>query len=352
MPDRRHATSPSVSFEHRATVAAGFVTGLVAGMASRGVDPRPLLRSAGIPASVLHDRNLRVAVDDYVALYNAVVDALDDEGFGLFSRPVPRGSFEFLVRGALGSAHLAEALARISRFLALVLPDLAVEIAGPCLVIRERIPLRPMAGRVFAYEWLLRLVHGVACWLVARPLALVEVTFPFAAPQHSADYALVYTEHAAFGGDALVATIDASALELPIRRVDSDVTPFMEGAPGKIGILYRRDRELARDVRAVLARSLGASPTLASIARELGLSTRTLHRRLEAEGTSFRQLKDALRRETALAQLRTTRASVADIASALGYSEPSAFFRAFRNWTGEAPSRHRRRHAGRPIGSK
>ena len=86
---------------------------------------------------------------------------------------------------------------------------------------------------------------------------------------------------------------------------------------------------------------------LEEAARELHLSPRTLHRRLQDEGASFRAVKDALRRDLALARLARPGGNVARVAAELGYSEPSAFFRAFQGWTGEAPSAWRRRVLGR-----
>lgn len=337
--------------DHRATVAAGFVTGLLSGMAARGLDPTGLLAEAGLEEKVLRDRDARVPIAAYVALYNAVVRELGDEGFALFSAPLRRGTFEFLCRSLIGSRDLGEALERAARFLRLVLSDLRITVARDGAFARieiaesrvRRAPNDPC--RVFAYEWLLRLLHGVACWLVARPIALVQVRFPFDRPRHAADYALIYTEHSSFGGSSLAATVEARALELPVRRTEADLPAFLEGAPGKITMLYRRDRDAARAVRQLLARSLAAAPTLEGAARELGMSTRTLHRRLREEGTSFREIKDALRREIALARLEKTRRSIAEIASELGYSEPSAFFRAFQAWTGEAPTSYRKRVA-------
>jgi AraC-like DNA-binding protein len=335
---------------HRATVAAGFVTGMVSGMRARGLDPLPLLKAAGVPASVLADRGARIPIASYVALYNAAVRELDDEGFGLFSQPLRAGTFEFLCRGLAGSVTLGEALGRAARFLRLVLPDLGVTIARSGRVarleIRERRRLRARSGdpcRVFAFEWLLRLLHGLACWLVGRAIPLHSVRFPFPRPRHAADYALIYTEHAVFDSSYLMATFDAALLDLPVVREPADVEAFLEGAPGRISMLYRRDREMVRTVRDLLARDLAAAPGLDEAARALHLSPRTLHRRLSEEGSSFRAVKDELRRERALARLERSRASIADIAAELGYSEPSAFFRAFQAWTGEAPSAHRKR---------
>ena len=355
-PDARTPPAPPDA-RHRATVAAGFVTGMVSGMRARGLDPLPVLKAAGVPAAVLADRGARIPIASYVALYNAAVRELDDEGFGLFSQPLRSGTFEFLCRGVAGSATLGEALGRAARFLRLVLPDLAVTVARSGriarLEIRERRRLRARSAdpcRVFAFEWLLRLLHGLACWLVGRAIPLQSVRFPFPRPHHAADYALIYTEHAAFidkGSAAsaapLVATFDAALLDLPVVREPADVDAFLEGAPGRISMLYRRDREMVRTVRELLARDLAAAPGLDSAARALRLSPRTLHRRLREEGSSFRAVKDELRRERALARLEKSRASIAEIAAELGYSEPSAFFRAFQGWTGEAPSAHRKR---------
>lgn len=332
----------------RATVAAGFVTGMLSGLPARGVDAAPLLREAGIAPSSLRVRGARVPLSSYVALYNAVVRVLEDEGFALFCAPLRPGTFEFLCRATAGSASLAEALDRAARFLAIVLPDLAVSVrrarGTARLAIAERRRLARDAGdarRVFAFEWLLRLLHGLSCWLAGRGIALDSVRFPFPRPPHAADYALVYTERSSFEGAELLATFDAALLDLPVVREASDVDAFLEGAPGRISILYRRDREMVRRVRDVLARSLEIG--LPEAAAALELAPRTLHRRLREEGSSFRAVKEALRRDAAFARLERTRQGVAVIAAELGYAEPSAFFRAFRRWTGHSPSVYRKR---------
>ena len=338
----------------RATVAVGFVTGLLSGLTQRGLDRSGPLREAGIAPRSLGDPSARVPLTAYAALYDAVIRAHGDEGFALFASPLRPGTFEFLCRSCLGSGLLGESLGRLARFLALVLPELRVSVlregAVARLVIEETGPLRPRAGdpcRVFAFEWLLRLIHAVACWLAGRSLALDSVRFPFPRPPHAADYDLIYTEHSSFGAPRLEAAFDAALLDLAVRRDETDLAAFLEGAPGKITMLYRRDRELARNLRVLLAAALPRAMGLQEAAREMHLSPRTLHRRLADEGASFRAIKDTLRRDLALARLAKPGGSVARVAAELGYSEPSAFFRAFQGWTGEAPSAWRRRALGR-----
>lgn len=349
---------PGDAAGQRASVAAGFVRGMLAGVIARGGDAGGLLARAGIDATLLADAAPaqtppRVPVERYAALYNLINAELDDEGFGLFSTPLRVGSFELLCRGVLGAPTLAEVLDRLGRYLRVLLPDVAmsVEVHGDDarLSLRECRPLG--AGRVFAFEWLLRLLHGLACWLVARSVPLDTVSFPYPRPVHVADYALIYTARSHFvedgaPGDVLVARFAANLLELPVRRDETALAAFLVGAPGRLTTLYRRDREMVQRVRDRLRAALPKSLTLAQVAQSLHLSPRTLHRRLEDEGSSFQAIKDALRRDQAISRLAKTRDPLAQVAADLGYADASAFYRAFVGWTGEAPTHYRKRLRG------
>lgn len=347
MPDTPHAFSKAPP---KATVAIGFVTGMVSGLQARGVDLAPVLQEAGLARGILDDPKARVPLTSYAALYNHVVRLLDDEGFGLFSVTLKTGMLEFLCRGLIGSRDLGEALTRAARFLHLVLPDLALNVVQDDVSARIEIAETTTAWsaindprRVFAFEWCLRLLHGLCCWLVGRSLALDSVQFPYAKPPQAADYPLIYTEHPRFGGDALVARLNANLLALPIRRDQDSVAAFLEGGPGKIAMLYRRDHELVRQIRDILATSLGEALSLQDVGDRLHLSLRTVQRRLKQEGASYRGIKATLRRNRALSIMEKTGHSIAAVALELGYTETSAFFRAFVNWTGEAPTAYRKR---------
>ena len=350
-----HATNSELSPPSRATVAIGFVLGMLAGASAQGRDAERLAAEVGIDAALLADPAARVPLAHYAALYNHVAATLDDEAFGLFPLPMRVGSFEFLCRGVLSAATLGEALARAARFLRLVLPDVSITVVRSGehaqLTISERQPFA--VDRVFSFEWLLRLLHGLSCWLVGRGIALDAVDFPYPPPAHVADYTLIYTAHSRFAapGDAaaapLVAHFAANLLDLPLRRDEAALARFLAGGPGRLTTLYRRDREMVTRVRDLLREALPELPTLDTVAARLHLSPRTLARRLEAEASSFRAIREALRRDLALARLGQTDVPVATLAAELGYAEPSAFFRAFVGWTGQSPSAWRR---GRQLG--
>ncbi len=330
------------------TVAMGFVTGILTGVGRAGLRPTALLEHAEIATTLLHDREARIPVARYAALYRLINDSLDDEGFALFSRPLRRGSFEFLCRAVLSAPTLEAALERIARVLRVILDDLAVEVevSGRAAVIviseEQALPVGP-AGRVFAHEWLLRLIHGLAAWLVAHPLPLDEVSFPYPPPLHVADYELVFAPRHTFDAPRLEARFPAEWLALPVRRDEAALKLFLADAPASITTLYRRDRALALRVREHLRAALPEHLALPALARRLFLSPRSLHRRLEDEGTSFRAIKDGLRRELAIEWLTKTARPLNRIGADLGFADAAAFYRAFTAWTGSGPRDYRRR---------
>lgn len=333
----------------------GFVSGILSGVSRAGLTAESLLEHAGIATHLLHDRNARIPVARYAALYRLINESLDDEGFALFSRPLRRGSFEFLCRATLSAGTLEQALERIARFLHVVQDDLEMELetSGHAAVIviseEQELPVGA-AGRVFAYEWLLRMIHGLAAWLVAHPLPLDEVSFPYPPPLHAADYELVFAPRYTFDAPRLEARFPAEWLALPVRRDEAALRLFLADAPASITTLYRRDRALAPRVREHLRAALPEHLPLPAIARRMFLSPRTLHRRLEDEGTSFRAIKDGLRRELAIDWLTKTTRPLSRIGADLGFADAAAFYRAFTAWTGSGPRDYRRRFsAARPT---
>jgi AraC-like DNA-binding protein len=248
----------------------------------------------------------------------------------------------------LSAPTLETALERIARTLRVLLDDVSVDLESgsrtAILVIAEEQPL-PVgrAGRVFAFEWLLRLIHGLAAWLVAHPLPLDEVSFPYPPPLHVADYELVFAPRYTFDAPRLEARFPVEWLALPVRRDEAALQAFLVGAPASITTLYRRDRALALRVREHLRAALPEHLALPALAERLFLSPRTLHRRLEDEGTSFRAIKDGLRRELAIEWLTKTQRPLGRIGSELGFADAAAFYRAFAAWTGSGPREYRRR---------
>ena len=333
-----------------ATVSYGFVKGLLASLDYRPGLARELLELAGI-ATTLQSSNSRVPLTAYTALYRLTSERLNDEAFGLFSRPLRPGCFELLAHNALSAGQLSEAIDRCANCLNLLQDNLWLslerdsEYAELRIEIRQPLPVGD-AGFVFVHEWLLRLLHGLCAWLSVHPLPFDEVSFPYPPPAHASDYELVFAPKVGFGGTALVARLPLEFLSLPVRRDEAALRDFLRAAPANITMLYRRERALAPRVRSVLRTSLRECLSLEDVARRLYISPRTLHRHLTAEGTSFRAVRESLRHELAREWLTKTQQPVTQIASELGFADATAFYRAFSAWQGCGPREYRKVGAG------
>lgn len=334
-------------------VAPGFVSGLLAGPVALGKNPAHWLTKCGSTIEQYQRGVTRLSLKNYAQLYNLIAEDLDDEAFGLFSTPLRCGTFEFLTRSVINSATLGDALDRASRYLRLMLPDMAVVIkrdgARCCLELHDTPGHFLTANdprRIFAFEWLLRLIHALSCWLIDRNISLEEVRFPYEEPAHAGDYELIYTAQSHFRAPHLKAVFDIAYLHFPVRREEADLADFLDGAPGRISMLYRRDREMVRRVRDVIAESLRTPLSLNTIASRLKISTRSLQRQLALEHSSLRKIKDAVRRDRAFAKLRRTNEPISQIADELGYSDATAFYRAFYNWTEQSPKEFREAASG------
>lgn len=131
-------------------------------------------------------------------------------------------------------------------------------------------------------------------------------------------------------------------------RDERALKEFLRRAPANILVRYRHDAGLVVKVKAHL-RAIPASawPSFEELARHLRMPASSLRRRLAAEGQAYMEIKDELRRRMAERLLNEDERSVGEIASELGFSEPSAFHRAFKKWTEHSPGAFRRRaHEG------
>lgn len=160
-----------------------------------------------------------------------------------------------------------------------------------------------------------------------------------ARPAYVGDYEAVFARQVAFGQPTDVCVFTSESLRTPIPAADTVVRSMLRPYAER-RIAAHRQVPWTKAVTDLLEAESRFS--LAEAARALAVSPRTLQARLGQEGTSFATLADELRRDRALTLLSQPDLAVTAIAARLGFSTPSAFTRAFRRWTGMAPSDYRR----------
>ena len=172
-----------------------------------------------------------------------------------------------------------------------------------------------------------------------RPLA---VHFKHPAPASIADHEAHFGCPVHFSSERDALLVSEETLRTPNKVGDADIVRFfdtlLDADVSKLG----GDRPLERRVQDRISRSLSEGvPAISDVARHLGMSGRTLQRRLSELGHSFQSLVDEARRRLAQSLLRQTDYSLAEVAFMTGFAEQSSFTRAFRRWAGQTPRSYR-----------
>jgi AraC-like DNA-binding protein len=327
------------------TIAICFVAAALESVRARRLDADALLKQVGLSPGLLQSPQARVSAKHYGALWRLVALTLDDEFFGQDSRRMKSGSFAMLCHSLLSCKNLGQAIDRSLRFYALILDDIYGKLnldGAEASITLHQDGAAPQ--RMFAHEVLLMLLHGMACWLVGRRIPIKRAQFSYTEPAHSAEYRLMYSTALSFQAPHTALIFDAGHLALPIVQNERTVKEFLRNAPENILLKYKNGSSLGARIRRRLRQSLpGELPEFEAVAEEMNMAPATLRRRLHEEGTFYQAIKDQLRRDLAIGYLSHSKRSAMDIGLELGFSERSAFHRAFKKWTGASPGEFRRR---------
>ncbi len=184
--------------------------------------------------------------------------------------------------------------------------------------------------------------------ILGRPFPSLDMHFPYAAPSYASLYADFLNCRAFFESDRMEWRFDAGVLSEPCLNADPDTADLCKTYCEQFVDESDSSSNFQRDILRLCLPSLETGVDAGAIARSLNMSVRTFYRRLSDEGATFKSLVDRLRCSVATEYLRNTRLPVEEISVRCGYQDVSNFRKAFRRWTGRAPSSYRadgeRRH--------
>lgn len=320
-----------------------------AGLVAQKRDERALLAKYGLHGDA-DTREKRVPHGVVLALLDEAARVTADPCFGVHAAELYQPGahvFEYL---ALNSPTLGDLLTRVCRYYRLIIDAAApvLEIEGDMARWHFRMP-----GHEPVPTQLAQLVITTAVLAGRRWMGLEvspKVVFAFAAPEDRKEYERVLGPLVSFGGLTNHLQFPAQALALPLQTANPDLFALLDD---HAAILLRQrpaPDDLITRVKQLVADGLESGDTeLESIAKRLHTSGRTLRRRLSELGTHHRALVDDVRGALAEQYLANEQLSLEDIAYLLGFSDPSAFHRAFKRWSGQTPNEHRRCQAASPT---
>ncbi|MBL0937774.1 MAG: AraC family transcriptional regulator [Gemmatimonadaceae bacterium] len=319
------------------TVLAAVVADVIEAAVALGASHQALLEASGLTAAQLSDPDARVPVAADVAVWRALQD-----------RPMGLAIGERLGATSLGAVGYAmqhgrtvrEALEWLHRFRAVLHPGLVptTEVrstaAGDRLVFSKVMagPFAQLREPVFAFASGMRaLMRG----LTGEAVTVRSVTYPLPRPANAAEHEQWFTCPVAWGGAVFEMAFDASWLDWPLPKQDARLSGYLTQQAQRLLDNIADNDSVTAQVRRDVAMALAdGEPRQDGVAKRLGMSARTLQRRLSTESTTFAMIVDDVRRERAELLLNEGRLTASEVAFLLGFSEPAPFFRAFRRWTG------------------
>ncbi|MDG2412396.1 MAG: AraC family transcriptional regulator ligand-binding domain-containing protein [Halioglobus sp.] len=316
-------------------------------------DVGAILRAAGFPFDPLGQdaQTAFVSREQYSRLCLELIRELGDESGGVMPDvQTPVGTTRLIALSMINSSNLSSAMHRGIEFNQVCRVRHGAEITNRLLV--------EEASKEATLTYLLGddapdVQHSVLCnlaiwvrfsgWLIDQHIDITSAACAGPKPEFMAGIRHFFHCPVAFNQPMNSVTFSARHLEAELTRTEADLSEFLKLAPyymviephaSTLSITHRIRQILGDDFRREM-------PSFEALTGLLNMSARTLRRRLEKEGTSYQRIKDNARRDVAISMLSRDGLTVSEVAEQVGFSDPSAFHRSFKKWTGQSPGSYR-----------
>ncbi len=340
------------TFYHEA-VPMQFTRALLAQARAHNRDVDAILRAARFPFDPLRQdvQTLVVSREQYSRLCLELIRELGDESGGVMPDvQTPPGTTRLIALSMINSSTLGAAMHRAIEFNEVCRVRHGADIINRLIVDEERkeATLTYLSGDDNREEQ-----HSVLCnlamwlrfsgWLIDQYIDVISATCAGPRPKFMAGIRHFFPCPVAYGEAVNSVTFSARHLDAELVRDEEDLTQFLKLAPYYVVIEPRSStHSITHRIRDILGDDFRQEmPSFEELTTLLNMSARTLRRRLEKEGTSYQRIKDNARRDMAISMLSRDRLTVSEVAEQVGFSDPSAFHRSFKKWTGQSPGSYR-----------
>jgi len=324
------------------TLTARAFLPLLSGLRQLGHDPAPLLAAVGVAPAMLEEPDRRIPMSAGSGLLARASVTTGDDCIGLhLAEHADLRTVDVHFYAMAASATLRSAYERLSRYQRLIHETTRIELSDTSdgLTLRHVLPGGFAAPRQTA-EFLIAAWVRTGRLITGTDWSPLEIRFAHQEPESTGEHERFFRAPLRFSAGENAVVVAHSILSLPCSGADAVLASFLDR--------YAREHMPSGDsvapsisdrVRgAIEAQLRDGEPSAASTAAEMRMSVRTLNRALAAEHTTYRRVLEQLRHELAVRHLANARTSIGEVAFVLGFSELSAFYRAFKRWTGQTPA--------------
>ena len=332
--------------EHHLEVSVGLTQAILETLRTLRVDDVDgLLQAAGINSQALDKPENRIPFEQQQALWALAAERCTTGSFGLhFARCIQPTSFGLVGYMVMNCRTISECLDAIVKyqFLAGQGGEFTLDSEGSLTALRYT-PVNP-GHPVTSHRVVALMAANVSFgrWLVGQAFRPQRVEFGHVAPVDVQDYEEFFGCEVLFGKPVNRLLYADAVRKLTVPNASEELLLLLSERANRLLDSLSQRSGIAARIASLMATQLNNSvPDKALIAAQLGMSERTLQRRLQEEGTTYQEILDNTRHYLARELLRNTSLSLTDVAVQLGFAEPSAFFRAFRKWEGTTPGQYR-----------
>lgn len=333
-----YLAGPDVPIQNLAGLGA-----LAAEFAADGVAGKDLFAHTGIFAGRLDDEHLRISRKERVAIYRNAMRLAKRSDVALSAGARQRiTDYGMLGYAMFSSRTFGDALVSLFDHLALAGPvaqQISLCVEGERTVVLRSHGLDSLGELVpFIAEFWRSSMTALFSRVLEARFPTKRMTFPFAAPAHWRKYEQLFNCDIDFGADQMEWHFDASVLDIPCPNANPLTSKICRRLCDTMLAERPDESEFVRRIRSACVSRSSLFPTAVEIARDLGLSVRSFHRKLAADGMSYQSILDDMRQTLAVELLENTRLGIDQIAQRVGFADGTSFRKAFKRWTDRSPS--------------
>jgi len=325
-------------------IVAGLFARLLDVAGRCGLDRQQLLGELGIDGAALEDRDNRLPAETFARFWNLIGARCPDRPLALdwiaTFKITDAGLMGYLISHLRTVREAAETMVRFGR---LVNEAAAPALAEAPVTSRIRYGLAPVfLATQHAPEAMMVSLVAFLRSVAGQDFTPTAIRFPYPATPRTPPLQKFFGTTVHHDAGEVSAEFPTEILDRALPGADPVLAAYLRRQVKEVVQKIDAPNAVSQECARRIAERLGAGePSQAFIAKQMGMSERTLQRRLQTEGTSFNELLEQARRTIACSYLADRKLAAYEVSFLLGYSEPATFFRAFKRWTGKTPLEYR-----------
>ena len=328
----------------RPSVSVAFMTPLFKYAESQGISGDELCRAASLDGRIVQHPQERIRLPELDRLITSAIQLTGQADLGLRLAQ----TLHVEMAGILGylmmnCQTIDDALRQYCKYQDLARDFIRISYAtnGITAMISWDFAVASLNCQAVFLEIVAATVMVLAQELTGKDFPLIEVQFQHPAPAYAASYDNIFRTKVIFEASQTALIFKHENLELPVRLPNRELFSVMDRQAAASLHNLTGLPNLTTQARMILRQEHTRLPDIGRLAKDLGMNVRSLQLKLKEDGCTFRNLKDELLLERAVNLLLNSRLSITEISRNLGFSEPGAFHRSFRRWTGKSPGEYR-----------